>query len=161
MVPERGIRQGTLFGYGPGAEYSDLWETESGSFSLNTEAGDNVFLYCVDADSKIRFLAGFSNHGSWSDPGLSAEEYGEAMTALPDDLKSAAILLPHKDNYFYNGTRDETITLLRADMLAPSSWQGDDEDRFGFDGGRFVDSGAMSLTTVAVFVLSGLVVLMN
>jgi len=154
ITPEdTGIPQGTLFGFGPGAEYGDLWEVESGTFSLSTDMGDNVFLYCYDADEKIHFLAGYSNFGNWSDAGLSAEEYGEAMSALPIRLVGSAIVLPHYDNYFYNGSRDETIELLRADMLSPNTWVGDDESRFGVrseEDGSGASSFAMSCAAVLV-----------
>ena len=157
MTPEEGIPQGILFGYGPSINLGDMWEVESGSFSLGTEEGDNVFLYCIDADDKIHFLAGFSNYGNWSDPGLSAEEYGEASSSLPFKLTSAAIVLPHYDNYFYNGSRDDTLELLRADMLSPSTWVGDDENRFGVMAeGDTSGAWAASVTSAAVLLLNSL-----
>ena len=154
-TPEGGISQGSFFGYGPGVEFGDQWDVESGDFKLNTEAGDNVFLYCIDADSKIRFLSGISNSGNWSSAGLGAEEYGEAMSALPNSLAEAAIVLPHQDNYFYNGSRSEAIFLLRADMLNPASWVGDDENRFGFPGQEVV-SGAKTALAFAFSSVMGL-----
>lgn len=131
VTPEMGISQGTLFGYGPNVNLGEFWEPERGEFSLNTDFGDNVFLYCIDADSKIHFLSGYSNYGNWSDAGLTTEEYGESTSSLPEEIRRAAIILPHLDNYFYNGSRDETIFLLRADMLNPASWVGSNEGRFG------------------------------
>lgn len=158
-TPEDGIGQGILFGFGPGANLGEEWNAERGSFSLNTEEGDNVFLYCIDADSKIRFLSGFSNYGNWSDYGLSAEEYGESQSALPEDIYRASIVLPHMDNYFYNGSRDETIFLLRADMLNPASWVGDNEERFGVqiedESGAWIST--MTMTTSALVFASSLV----
>lgn len=153
-TPEGGIPEGTFFGYGPSPNLGDQWEVESGEFSLGTESGDNVFLYCVDADDKIRFLSGFSNAGNWSLPGLTAEDYGEAMSALPADLVGAAIVLPHLDNYFYNGSRSEVINLLRADMLNPAAWAGDDENRFGISEDQ-VESGAKAFTVTIVTALLG------
>ncbi|CAB9498812.1 Endonuclease I [Seminavis robusta] len=132
-TPEDGIEQGDLFGMGPGVDYGDTWSDVEGAFSLSTTFGDNVFLYCIDADGKMRFLAGFSNSGIWSSPGLSAEEYGEALTALPEQLDQGSIVLPHLENYFYNGSRNEATALLRADMLNPASWVGDNEGRYGVE----------------------------
>ena len=152
VTPPGGIGQGTFFGYGPSPAFGDQWEVESGDFSLSTEMGDNVFLYCIDADSKIRFLSGFSNAGNWSSPGLAADEYGEAMSALPDSLAEAAVLLPHMDNYFYNGSRSETINLLRADMLNPATWIGDDENRFGIPDDS-LESGAKTTMTIVTALL--------
>lgn len=154
MTPEGGISQGSFFGYGPGVEFGDQWEVKSGDFKLSTEAGDNVFLYCIDADSKIRFISGISNSGNWSSAGLGAEEYGEAMSALPNSLAENALVLPHQDNYFYNGSRSEAIFLLRADMLNPAAWVGDDENRFGFPGQEV--SGANTALTFAFASLVGL-----
>jgi hypothetical protein len=141
ITPEDGIEQGMLFGYGPSITYGGNWETASGSFSLGSEVGDNLFLYCIDADNKTKFLAGFSNTGNWSDPGLTPEAYGESMSALPEMLLNASIVLPHMNNYFYNGSREETINLLRADMLNPAPWVGNNERRFGVENSN-LDSSA-------------------
>ena len=152
-TPEEGIGQGTLFGYGgPSVNFGDQWIAERGTFSLNTDEGDNVFLYCIDADSKIHFLAGFNNYGNWSDLGLTLEEYGESKTAMPDEIRRATITLPHMDNYFYNGSRDETIFLLRADMLNPASWVGDNEGRFGV---QVEDSSSLTSTMTSTILLVG------
>lgn len=152
-TPDEGIGQGVLFGYGgDGVKHGDQWIDETPGFSLNIAEGDNVFLYCIDADSKIRFLAGYSNYGNWSDMGLALEEYGEAQSALPEEIVRASIVLPHQDNYFYNGSRDETIFLLRADMLNPASWVGDNEGRFGV---RVEDSGSWARTVTTSISLVG------
>lgn len=162
VTPEDGIAQGTLFGYGPGVVHGGDWEIESGSFSLATDVGDNVFLYCIDADNKTKFLAGFSNAGNWSDPGLTSEEYGESMSALPGMLLNHAIVLPHMNNYFYNGSREETINLLRADMLNAAPWVGDNERKFGVENSN-LDSSSASWPTMATLsaVLCSLVLVLS
>jgi hypothetical protein len=161
ITPDDGIEQGTLFGYGPGATHGGDWKTESGSFSLGTDVGDNVFLYCIDADNKTKFLAGFSNTGNWSIPGLTPEEYGESMSALPEMLLNASIVLPHMNNYFYNGSREETINLLRADMLNPEPWVGNDERRFGVENSNLDTSASWQATAILSAMLCTLVLALS
>ncbi|CAB9516744.1 expressed unknown protein [Seminavis robusta] len=96
--------------------------------------------------------------GNWSMPGLSAEDYGEALTALPEQLDQGSIVLPHLDNYFYNGSRNETIALLRADMLNPASWVGDNEGRFGVEQQQSPLSGASMLSVQSAVSMTGVLI---
>lgn len=127
-TPLGGIGQGMTFGYGPQTMHGDLWVTESGNFNLL--GSDNIFLYCLDGDGQMRFLSGFSSFGNWKVPNLPDEEYGEGTSALPQQLLNAHVTLEPMNNYFYNGTRTDTIFAIRQDIRNAAEWVGDNEGRF-------------------------------
>lgn len=129
QTPEGGIPGGKLFGSGPGVYLGGTWTAETGFLKLGSD-GDNIFLYCLDGDSNIYFLAGFSNHNSWELPGLSVDQYGTTSSALPNVLLNANIVLEYKENYFYNGTRHEIIPMLKKDIRNPDKWVGDNKARY-------------------------------
>ena len=106
------------------------WQPEDGLMRFG-EDGENLFLYCIDADDNIKFLSGFSNDETWKLPGLTAEEYGTTSSALPDALLNANILLVHRDNYRFNGTVEGTpVDVMRDNIRNPNLWDGDNDARF-------------------------------
>jgi len=83
-----GLAPGYLFAYNFDKTFVNWTSTESGNFNLST-SGDSILTYCLDADGNPHFIHGFTYaEGGWADAGLSAEEYGEAKSALPDELKA-------------------------------------------------------------------------
>ncbi|CAB9523990.1 Extracellular ribonuclease [Seminavis robusta] len=131
-TPNQGIAAGTVFGYGLRANLGTRWTKVAGTFTLGLN-GDNIFLYCLDNDNKIRFLSGFTNNYDWAPAFLDASDYGHNSSALPDSLVNSSIKLPHQYNYFYNGPRDARVNLLRRSILDPNEWEGSNDLRYSID----------------------------
>lgn len=97
--------------------------------------GDSVFLYCLLGDSTVNPLVGYSNNNAWAPAGLQPEEYGSEKSALPDQLRDVgSILLPHLDNYRYEGPAEGDKQDLQNFMMDPNNWKGND-DGLGDQGG--------------------------
>ena len=125
--------------------------------------GDSVFLYCLLGDSTVNPLVGYSNNNAWAPAGLTVEEYGSEKSALPDQLRDVgSIILPHLDNYRYEGPGAGEKQDLQNYMMDPNNWRGNDEG-LGDQGGSGVVVGELrALATFAVLCLTtGLVFLVN
>lgn len=123
VVPEGGIEAGKTFGYGKFYGQNTEWTVEEGQFNIGTQ-GDSIFLYCILGDGERKPLMGFTNTGSWADPGLDASEYGSGKSALPDTLiEKGSIVLPHFDNYRYKvGNQPFKKEELQSMMQDPNNW---------------------------------------
>lgn len=122
MVPEPGIAQGTVFGYGLPDEilYGDQWmsNTDAG-FSLSAE-GDTVLVYWTDDSNEIHHLGALSFSGAWTT--TSAEGDNTASSALPTELTDFSTTLTHADNVAYTGSMVGTKAALQAALRDPSNW---------------------------------------
>jgi hypothetical protein len=153
-IPEGGIAAGSIFGYGEGSPFADQWEEAEGLFDLSV-AGDQFFLYCLDADDKPHFLTGFSYNGDWADAAELAlrAEVPLDQSALPEDLfEFGSVALPHADNHLYIGNLTGRTDELLMEFMDPANYEPSDDLRFGLVD---QDSGAMGLfsalaTTVAI-----------
>lgn len=126
--------------------------------------GDSVFLYCYLGDSTVNPLVGYSNNNAWAPAGLEVEEYGSEKSALPDQLiEVGSIVLPHLDNYRYEGPGVGEKQDLQAYMMDPNNWKGNDEG-LGDQGGSgatvgritaLATLGVVCLTTALVFLTYG------
>ena len=128
QVPTAGFAMGSNFGYGfdYGANNDD-WTREAGTFNFGV-AGDSVILYCEGINGTINPLVGFTNMGSWAEPGLAESEYGASDSALPVELQLVGrVSLPHLDNYEYKGPTGLNKTALQAAMMDPENWEGSDD----------------------------------
>lgn len=148
-IPEEGISAGQAFGLGPGSPFEESWElvgdAETQPFSLNTD-GDNVFVYCLDADNVPNFLWGYSYSGPWADSGLPDADYGEALSALPESIENLGNLaLEHNDNCVYNGKLAGRKTELQKEFMDPTLFTCLNELRIEPANGRSSESGANSL----------------
>lgn len=115
---------------GDNSPFAENFEETAAPFSLSTD-GDNIFIYCLDADDVPNFLWGFSYNGPWLDDGLADDQYGEGFSALPrslDFLGSTA--LTHLDNCVYNGTLSGRKTELQQLFMDPEEWVCQDSPRF-------------------------------
>ena len=78
-IPDGGIKAGQAFGFGGGSPFADQWEMlqeGGGLFDLSVN-GDQVFIYCLDADDLPNIVWGFNYNGPWKEAGLLQEEYGK------------------------------------------------------------------------------------
>ena len=137
MVPSAGIKAGEQFGFGFDFGKDEKWVREEGIFNIGT-AGDSVFLYCYTGDSVINPLVGYSNNNAWAPEFMSEEEYGSEKSALPPQLKNVgSVVLPHLDNYRYEGPEVGEKSELQKYMMDPYNWKGNDEG-LGDQGGSGV-----------------------
>jgi hypothetical protein len=150
-----GLAGGTVFGYGEGVPMGDTWEVEDGIFALSTD-GEKLFLYCEEASSEPRLLMTLSYTGSpYQDAGLVSYAFGES--SLPEELReSGAIVLPHFNNYVYEGPTRADNEILRTAVVNPDSWTGKNNGRFRIDN---VTDGAVGVLRqgVVMTLLVGLV----
>ena len=94
-------------------------------------------MYCYLGDSTVNPLVGFSNNNAWAPSGLSPDEYGSEKSALPAQLEQVgAVILPHLDNYRYEGPQVGEKADLQKYMMDPYNWKGNDEG-LGDQGGAF------------------------
>jgi len=148
-VPSTGIPAGKDFGFGFDFGANEKWLREEGTFNIGI-TGDSVFLYCYLGDSSINPLVGWSNNDAWAPAGLTVEEYGSEKSALPDQLKEiGSIVLPHIDNYRYEGPEVGEKETLQKDMMNPAYWKGNDEG-LGDQGGSAANKIATVVTALAV-----------
>ena len=146
-VPSAGIKAGERFGFGYDFGADQKWVREQGNFNVGI-MGDSVFLYCLLGDSTVNPLVGYSNNNAWAPAGLDVEEYGSEKSALPDQLRDVgSIILPHLDNYRYEGPGVGEKQDLQAYMMDPNNWKGNDEG-LGDQGG----SGATPARRIAALV---------
>lgn len=120
-IPEDGIVAGQAFGFGSDSPFFENWELEEGSnFELDTE-GDQVFIYCLDADNVPNFLWGYSYNGPWADSGLPDADYGTDKSALPTSIENIGNLaLEHNDNCVYDGVLAGRKTELQRQFMDPT-----------------------------------------
>jgi hypothetical protein len=132
-IPEGGIAAGSIFGYGDGSPYSEQWESPEGLFDLSV-AGDQFFLYCLDADDLPHFITGFSYNGAWMEAEdiQALEEVPLDKSALPEDLfELGAVFLPHADNHIYTGNLTGSTTDLLLEFMDSSNYEASDALRYG------------------------------
>jgi len=132
-IPAEGIKAGTSFGYGEGIKFTQNWnvEAESEDFDISDD-GDQLFVYCMNADGYPHFITGFNFAGEdWVARGMPELEYGTNRSALPERLEetSTSVSLPHKDNWIYIGPRDGFKTDLLKQFSNSSNYQGFDDVR--------------------------------
>ena len=145
-VPNTGYKAGKQFGFGFDFGATEKWVREEGNFNIGI-TGDSVFLYCYLGDSSIRPLVGFSNNNAWAPPDLPVEEYGSEKSALPPELAEVgSVILPHLDNYKYEGPQAGEKADLQKFMMDPNNWVGSD---FGLG-----DQNSATMLTTAVTTLS-------
>ena len=160
-IPEDGITAGQAFGLGPGSPFEDNWEVVGDEtekpFKLSTE-GDQVFIYCLDADNVPNFLWGYSYNGPWADAGLSADEYGEGKSALPDSLEVLGNLaVDHADNCVFRGDLAGRKTALQAQFMDPAEFTCLNDQRIELASN--VPRGASSARSVVSTVVTGAIAL--
>ena len=88
----------------------------------------------------IHHLAALSYNGPFQEPFLEKYRFNES--ALPESLKESAIVLPHKENYIYNGPKPTDSELLKQNIKDPENWAGGNFRYFLPKG----ESGAISRT---------------
>lgn len=130
-LPITGIEPGVAFGYGitiPNTT-SGIWTqmNESSPFILSNINGNNMFIYCLNADNIPQFIGGLINNkqGNWSDAGLPT--YYTNESALPTQLSTSGegyIALPFYPNYVYNGPEYGLRTELVQSFMNISNYQG-------------------------------------
>lgn len=126
-----GLAPGSLYAYGFATD-NVVWTSEGGNFTLDSDAGDTILTYCIDADGDPHFIQGFSfAAGGWAEPGLPAEQYGASRSSLPDALKDqGAVEVPFLKNYIYNGTTAANLETLLVEYADPSNYVGSNETRW-------------------------------
>lgn len=125
FLPEGGQRPGDLFGYGVKfPKQKGTWSDSEGSlFDLNSVAGDNIFVYCINADDKPVFL----NAITYDKAGFvapSQDTYDYATTTLPPMYGWGSLALPFAPNYLYEGPKEGTKTELLAAFANPDNYRG-------------------------------------
>jgi hypothetical protein len=162
VVPEGGISGGSVIGFGPqleGAIGSSDWEEVRNNFELSID-GEQIFLYCVDANDDLRHLNALSYNGPFQDPGL--QNYGYNESSLPISLRDVgSVVLPHKNNYNYAGVTSVEDEVLRLAIENPDNWLGSNDARYtlvipGYnDDGAFTTMGALSRWTMVAGMVVG------
>jgi hypothetical protein len=156
-IPEGGVGAGVIFGYGDGSPMSDQWEDPEGLFDLSV-TGDQLFLYCLDADDLPHFITGFSYNGPWMEAEdiQALDEVPLDQSALPEDLfEVGAVFLPHGDNHIYVGNLTGSPADLLLEYMDPSNYEASDALRYGLVDQD--DSGARNLFS-ALATVSAMVV---
>lgn len=120
VVPETGISARTIVAYGNASyPFADNWQVKSGSFAL-AASGDTIILYCIASDSSITHLSALSYSGDWVSTNLDESNFSAQQSALPASLPSNAhVALVHKDNYWYSGPSQGTISFLVDNLSNP------------------------------------------
>jgi hypothetical protein len=152
---DEGLKAGTAFGYGEGMVMSELFEPVQGSFSLST-SGEQIHLYCLEANGDPRPLYAFSYNGDWAAPELPS--YNFDQSALPQNLEGLGnVVLESMSNYVYDGPTDGSNEDLKLQVTNPVNWLGSSTDRFQL--GSLPDSAARpsDMTMVAGLIVSSLV----
>jgi Endonuclease I len=129
-IPSEGIQPGIAFAYGttlPNSTGTWNHENESMSFQLNTDVGNHMLIYCLNADALPRFLSGIitNEQANWSQAGLSTYALNES--ALPDQLRYAQagyVALPFYPNYLYQGPETGLGTDLVRHFMNASNYNG-------------------------------------
>jgi hypothetical protein len=105
-----------------------------GLFDLSV-AGDQLFLYCLDADDLPHFITGFSYNGDWTDAqdlaDLDPDDVPLDQSALPEDLfELGSVALPHADNHLYIGNLTGSKAELLSEFMKPDNYEPSDALRF-------------------------------
>jgi hypothetical protein len=134
-IPDVGIKAGEAFGMGGESPYNENWvmltEEGGGLFDLSVQ-GDQLFIYCLDADDLPNILWGFNYNGAWSEAGL--EDYGNDKSALPTELENlGSNSLPHADNCVYSGELMGRKAELQVLFMDAANWKCLDESRIEID----------------------------
>jgi hypothetical protein len=153
-IPKTGIAAGEAFGLGGESPHNEHWEmlTDQGGgmFDLSVQ-GDQLFIYCLDADDIPNILWGFNYNGPWSEAGL--EDYGNDKSALPTELENlGSNSLPHADNCVYSGALMGRKAELQVLFMDSANWNCLDESRMEIDtsNSTTTTSGATATATAAV-----------
>ena len=151
MVPSEGIKAGTPFGYGPNVPMGDKWEVVQGVFALST-LGEQIFLYCLDANGSPQPMTALSYNGPFQPSGLSHYLFNES--ALPKNLETLGrVILPYMHNYYYNGPPKGTTAETQQWIQDPKYWKGSDTVRFDY-GNVAGTSAATSINSLNLLVLA-------
>ena len=86
--------------------------------------GDHIFIYCLDADFKYKFLHGLTFNTDWLPAGT--ESFTPGASILPDDLVEANVVLKDLSNWYYNGTQTEDGSILKPAFTDSNNWVGSD-----------------------------------
>jgi hypothetical protein len=89
-------------------------------------AGDQFFLYCLDADDLPHFITGFSYNGAWMEAEdiRALEEVPLDKSALPEDLfEFGSVFLSHAENHLYIGNLVGTPLDLLIEFMNPLSYK--------------------------------------
>lgn len=152
-IPDEGIKAGQAFGLGGESPFNANWEmlTDEGGglFDLSVE-GDQIFIYCLDADDLPNIIWGFNYNGAWSEAGL--EDYGSDKSALPTELENlGSNSLPHADNCVYSGELTGRKAELQVLFMNSTNWKCLDESRIEIDNkNSTATSAATAVHTAAV-----------
>jgi len=122
-LPAAGLQPGERFGtYG---DTKASWQAVNGTFNM-APWGDNIFLYCLDDDSKPHFIHGMSTFGAWSAPGL--EGYDVNQSALPGDLIESHLALEGFSSWRYNSNalQSGSPDQMKAALSDEGNWEGSD-----------------------------------
>lgn len=127
MIPQDGVRAGSVFGYGVTfPDQSGKWRDseDEKKFDLSTIGPDSLLIYCLTSDNKPFFLSALTYNGNFSDAGKLS--YDPSETSLPSELADVGgLALPFASNYLYNGP---TVEGKRDELLAafynPTNFQG-------------------------------------
>ena len=111
-------------GFGPNVPRGDEWETVEGTLNLSP-LGEQVFLFCEGTTKQPVPIAAISYNGPFQEAGLSRYRFNES--ALPDRLnvEGGNIVLPHKDNWRYDGEDGQLVSELNVDLLDIDNWKGE------------------------------------
>lgn len=118
------LEAGNAFGYmTPNSELVQDREWE-GEMSLNQD-GDHLLMYCINADSQVHFISGLTFGLPWAPAGQASYRPGES--ALPESLDFRGnVELEDLSNWYYNGTLNLSVALLKDSFVDESQWVGSD-----------------------------------
>ena len=133
------------------------WENVGDSdFHMNAE-GDNLMLYCINADDEPHFINAISYAGPWVEAGK--ESYDITESALPERLAGVGnVVLKGHPNWLYNGTQSGNRDILVPSFGDSANWKGSDL-RYQLSGSWSLQSTAF-VTTLAGLVLSSVALLL-
>ena len=134
-IPEEGVPAGESFGIGENSSLSENWEL-FGDFELDTD-GDQVFVYCLNADNEPNFLWGLSYNGAWVvNASVTNDDsvYGTKSSALPESLQTLGnTVLNHSDNCIYRGALAGRKGDLQAQFMDPTNFVCSNDVRIEFE----------------------------
>jgi hypothetical protein len=129
IIPDDGVKAGTVFGYGvkfplQEGEWADSEELKK--FDLRTTSADSMLVYCINADGKENFLSALTyNDNGFAEPQQTSYEPGE--TSVPENLaETGSLALAFAPNYLYTGPLNGTRATLLEALGDPVNFEGSD-----------------------------------
>jgi hypothetical protein len=126
IIPEAGIDAGKMFAYGVNLTTDKgMWQVvDNSTFALHPD-GDNILVYCINADGEPHFINAVSYSGGFVAAGL--ESYNISESALPSRLSAlGSVSFEGHPNWLYKGVQEADRAELIPAFSNATNWKGSD-----------------------------------